>query len=322
MPLADLVSRIACRVNLIPSQNGGILSMSNVDTMPGHSEIVHYDYPGVPLYIRKGLLSSFPGKRAQCHWHDDIELITILSGEMNYYANGTIILLHKGDSILINSRVMHYGYSSRNRECSFICILFNTSLLSPCRDIALQYISSLTSRQDLPCICFKSTDSSDIGKAILHIWDLKESGRPCYEMDVIGTLYSLWSEVKRESTDLKTMQLHEAPSDTLCLRKMVAYILEHYRESITLHDIADAGKISVSKCCSVFRQQTRQSPFEFLNTYRLRLSTDYLKSSDRSIADIAAVCGFNHQSYYSERFLSYYKITPRDYRKAAQSQSE
>lgn len=40
--------------------------------MQDASEIVRYDEVGIPLYIREGLLSSYPDHRALCHWHEDI----------------------------------------------------------------------------------------------------------------------------------------------------------------------------------------------------------------------------------------------------------
>ena len=53
--------------------------------MQDASEIVRYDEVGIPLYIREGLLSSYPDHRALCHWHEDIEWVQIRSGQMNYY---------------------------------------------------------------------------------------------------------------------------------------------------------------------------------------------------------------------------------------------
>ena len=51
--------------------------------MQDASEIVRYDEVGIPLYIREGLLSSYPDHRALCHWHEDIEWVQIRSGQMN-----------------------------------------------------------------------------------------------------------------------------------------------------------------------------------------------------------------------------------------------
>ena len=79
--------------------------------MQDASEIVRYDEVGIPLYIREGLLSSYPDHRALCHWHEDIEWVQIRSGQMNYYINGKRVLLNAGEAIIVNSRQMHYGYS-------------------------------------------------------------------------------------------------------------------------------------------------------------------------------------------------------------------
>ena len=67
--------------------------------MQDASEIVRYDEVGIPLYIREGLLSSYPDHRALCHWHEDIEWVQIRSGQMNYYINGKRVLLNAGERL-------------------------------------------------------------------------------------------------------------------------------------------------------------------------------------------------------------------------------
>ena len=52
----------------------------DVDLMADLSEIVHYDFWDIPLYIKKGRLSYYPEKRASCHWHEDFEVILVLHG--------------------------------------------------------------------------------------------------------------------------------------------------------------------------------------------------------------------------------------------------
>ena len=85
--------------------------------MQDTSEIVHYDEMGIPLYIRIGELSFYPGKKALCHWHEDMEFIRILKGEMNYYVNGHNVLLKENDGIMVNTRQLHYGYSVCQHRC-------------------------------------------------------------------------------------------------------------------------------------------------------------------------------------------------------------
>ena len=70
--------------------------MIQTTIMKGDSEVVRYDCPGIPLYIRTAQLSSYPERRALCHWHDDLEWVHILEGSMNYYINGHRITLKTG----------------------------------------------------------------------------------------------------------------------------------------------------------------------------------------------------------------------------------
>ena len=94
------------------------------------SENVAYNHPDFPAYIKKRQLSSYPDFRAVSHWHDDLEFILILEGQMSYDVNGQKISLQAGEGIFVNSHSLHYGYSDTHTECFFLCILLSPRLLS------------------------------------------------------------------------------------------------------------------------------------------------------------------------------------------------
>ena len=93
------------------------------------SETIQYDSPDYPIYIRRGILSRYPNYAAPSHWHDDIELIAVLDGEMDYNVNGEIIKLRKGEGIFVNSQQLHFGFSDSRAECEFICAILHPMLL-------------------------------------------------------------------------------------------------------------------------------------------------------------------------------------------------
>src|SRR5699024_1518413 len=100
------------------------------DLMKDASEIVHYDSAGIPLYVKSDSLSEYPGMRALCHWHDDLEFIRSREGVMYYRIGSRTVLLKEGDCLIVNSRQMHYGYSRSRGECRFLCILVHPRLFS------------------------------------------------------------------------------------------------------------------------------------------------------------------------------------------------
>ena len=286
-----------------------------IDTMPDQYEIIHYDTPGIPLYIRKGNLFDYPGRRAPCHWHEDVEFIFLLDGEMNYYVNGEHVELGRGEGIFVNSRVMHYGYAARNENCSFICLLFHPSLLASCQKVFQRYVEPVLEERRTSYLCLNRQGQGDIVKRILNIWEMQEQQASCYEMEVIGALYSLWHLVSDMTGQMTGSPEREPSADVTALRRMVSFIRLHFREELSLQNIANEGNVCKSKCCKIFKAQLEQSPIDYLNSYRLHISADLLKYTSMTVSDIALECGFNHLSYYSRLFSRSYGCTPREYRR-------
>lgn len=92
-------------------------------------EVVEYENLLLPISIKIRKLIQYKNKRALCHWHDDIEIIKILSGSMNFYINGEIFRLIKDDILIVNSKQIHYGYEYNHDDCKFICLMVNPSVL-------------------------------------------------------------------------------------------------------------------------------------------------------------------------------------------------
>ncbi len=250
-------SLIIITILLLPSiamhlsiNSGGLLLMERIqlNLMPDSSEILHYDTPGIPIFISKGLLSDYPEKRAVCHWHDDLEIIHVLSGSMNYFINGQTILLQPNDAILINSREMHYGFSHHNQDCTFVCILFNQSLLAACDSLYEDHITPFLTETDIPYVHLLSTRDTSSIQILSAIWNRKETHSTYYEFDIIGLLYSFFASILRLTDILICNQSAKLEPDVLALRKMVSFIRKHYTEVLSLDDIAHAANISRSKC--------------------------------------------------------------------------
>lgn len=295
--------------------------MINIDIMQDASEIVHYDNPQIPIYVQYGLLSAYPSMRALCHWHEDIELIYVTDGEMNYDINGQTILLQKGNTIIVNAKQMHYGYSHFNKECSFLCILFHPSLLTSNHFIAQKYVTPIIDNPNIEYLFFSS--HLEIENLQKQIFSLKEKKQNGFELEIIPILFRFWNIFYQICEERDLIHLDKTlPTDLTVQKEMVSYIYQNYRETISLDDIADCGNVSISKCCNLFQKYLQQSPIDFVNSYRLEVSCNLLKNSTENISSIAFACGFNHLSYFSKLFYRKYGCTPRDFRRTSLYESE
>lgn len=286
------------------------------DIMQDQSEVVHYQDAAIPLFIKYGILSTYPNLRALCHWHEDLEFIRILKGRMNYHINGKDIFLKENDCIMVNARQMHYGYSFHRQDCEFICILFHPSLFTPNKKLFQKYITPVVENANIEYLHFDSRE--DYGKEAAayldYIFKKEEQKAPGWEIEIIGAMHSFWNKIYKYCQEHFQEECIPVSSDLSTQKNMVSYIYQHYMEKLTLDDIAAAGNICRSKCCSIFKHYLQQSPVDFLNAYRLKVSCNLLKETQNSITQIALNCGFNHLSYYSKLFFKTYGCTPSEYR--------
>lgn len=205
---------------------------------------------GVRLGIREGNLSAHPGLRAPCHWHDDLECMHILSGTMGYSVNGQEIVLHTGDSLVVNARQVHFGHDCGEPDCRYLCILFHPSLFTGSEALLKKEVLPVLEHPGLAYWHFHMQDS--IGRAaaeiLRRIAALKSTAPVGYEFEVVGLLHILWGRLTRQIGELPPSPGN--PYTDLDLQKdMVSYIYQNYGRKLTLAEIASSGRVSRSKCC-------------------------------------------------------------------------
>lgn len=284
--------------------------------MQDNSEVIPYDRPGIPIYIRSGWLSMYTNMRSRCHWHEDLEFIRVHDGSMCYWINGKTLLLEEGDCLFVNTRQMHYGYSYEGENCNFTCIILHPSLLCENRLLRNEYVDSLLKNTAIEYFQYSADneDTKSIRDCLDGILFLKRENPVAYELMISGIMGILIGEIYRLAYCQSGILMPGDHPDTAIHQTMVSYIYQHYTERIGLSDIAQAGNVCRNKCCQIFSKHVHQPPVDFLNHYRLEVSRNLLDNTDWSIIRIAQSCGFNHSSYYSKLFRRAYHCTPMEYR--------
>ena len=98
------------------------------------------------------------------------------------------------------------------------------------------------------------------------------------------------------------------------VRRIMAYLREHYHEQVSLDEIAREVMYSGSECCRQFKKTTGETIFHYLKAYRLARATELLEETDWPISRIALETGFCSSSYFIEAFRAELKTTPLKYR--------
>lgn len=287
--------------------------MSSIILKDDHSEIIHYDFSDYPIYIRKSALSTYHNFEAPPHWHDDIEFIMVIHGKMNYNINGKIITIKQNEGIFVNSRQLHYGFSKAKRECEFICILLHPMMLCISQAFEQDYVLPLLKNQNIPYIKLSADTlwQKQLLDCILSMYHSRNDATA--PLKISSLLLRIWSIIFENTNH--AVPFKNQSTNFAILKKMIGYIQKHYKEKITLEDIATAGAVGQSKCCKLFSQHIGITPNAYLIQYRLHQSMWYLKYTDMSITEISQAVGFSGSSYYAEAFRKWYQLSPSEYRK-------
>jgi len=96
--------------------------------------------------------------------------------------------------------------------------------------------------------------------------------------------------------------------------KAMNYIKANYAGKITLDDIAKHVFLSRSYLSTVFKDDTGMSVTDYIKHTRIEKSKLFLLDNHIKLADIAALCGFEDQSYFTKVFRSEVGISPKKYR--------
>ena len=92
------------------------------------------------------------------------------------------------------------------------------------------------------------------------------------------------------------------------------YIFVHYKEKISLKDIADYVGRSPSHVSSIFKEKTGETVMHYINQEKIKAAKDFLKYSDLDVTTIADILSFSSQAYFGKVFKDITGMTPKKYK--------
>jgi signal transduction histidine kinase/DNA-binding response OmpR family regulator/ABC-type sugar transport system substrate-binding protein len=98
------------------------------------------------------------------------------------------------------------------------------------------------------------------------------------------------------------------------VRQAMAFIHEHYAEQISRRDIAQRVSIAEDHLTFCFRQELGVTPMKYLQRFRVNQAKLLLRTSSKSITEIAFAVGFTDSGYFSRVFHRETGVSPEDFR--------
>ena len=290
--------------------------MGDRQTLDDTADGVSYNVSGLPIYA--GTERHYPDtrERSHLHWHEEIELLHILGGEMSYVINENYVVLKPGDFLFVNARTMHWTYTRRKNDCRYNLVQVHPGIIGH-SEVIRELLDPVFS-DDLFSYLYLP-EGSDRNALFTSCLSRIISGnyyqRLGYELEIMQDVFTIFRNLFYFYTFEDRIHYEKEDADRLHFQNMIAFIYGHYQEKLTLEDIASSAHICRSKGCKLFQRFRQTTPIEFLNNYRIDQGARMLLETDNKVAVIAQECGFSQQSYFNRLFLKTFNCTPLEYRK-------
>ena len=248
--------------------------------------------------------------RYETHDHSAVEILLTLEGMVTYTIEDKIYQVRKGEILIVPPDTLHS--LTMGEGSSRYLFLFESDAIMTMRDI-----KSMAMYFHKP---FHLRDGSD---AHVRIRELLLRAREAYEKRDMMWNTMCYSCILRVYATLGQRYLSgikprtgEAVRnmDSEVINAVMTYINNHYREELSLEDVAKFAGFSRYYFSRSFKRQTGYSFKDYLCQKRLQVAMDLLIRTNRSMRDVAVESGFGSVATFNRVFREKKGCTPTQYR--------
>ena len=240
-----------------------------------------------------------PGGYHPLHWHEEIELLYPLNGESTIQIEGQKYQISNKHLTVIDSRQVHSTYTYSDTSM-FICIHISRKYME-------KYLPDLDMYQ-IHCIPDKITDEQfpeylSVCKQMEQLTRLYIEDVSAYLMEAEGIILQILAHLIRFFSVRVVSNDNSADKLTLeRIRNVITYVEEHFREPVSLHDIAGHLGLGKEYFCRFFKKNMGISFLQYVNEVRVSHIYQDLIRTDAPVSELAEQNGFSNQKLFNRTF--------------------
>ncbi len=248
--------------------------------------------------------------RYEPHDHSAVEILLTIEGVVTYTVEDTAYQVRKGEVLIIPPDTVHS--LSMGEGSSRYLFLFESDSIMTMRDL-----------KAMAMYFNKPFHLRDESEAHVRIRDLLLRTRDAYEKRDLMWNTVCYSYILRIYAMLGQQYLSGIRPrnndgvqnmDSEVITAVMTYINNHYREELSLEDVARFAGFSRYYFSRSFKRQTGYSFKDFLCQKRLQVAMDLLIRTNRSMRDVAIESGFGSVATFNRVFREKKGCTPTQYR--------
>jgi len=255
------------------------------------------------------------------HYHAELELHYTIRGEGIRFIGDNISQFAADEIILVGEKLSHAWrckdeYFQNNPDYNIEAIVLQ--FLPDCMGKQLlqlpeSYLIPRLFEKAKSGLLIKGETRSLVAQLMHDCVNETGLGRVISLLQILKTI----AESDECETIVKTQTtFHQSnEADNIRLNNIFNYTHTHYRNDITLEEVANIANLSITSFCRYFKMMTRKTYYDFLVEIRISHACRLLVENKMPTEVICFECGFNNVSNFYRHFKKVMGLTPLEYKK-------
>ena len=248
------------------------------------------------------------------HQHEEIQISFIKKGSGSLLLGDTVTSFAAGDLFVLGSNVPHVfkSTSAKKTHSHMLTIFFKKDSFGS-HFFDTEELQSLRFFFENASLGFKIGILSDALKSLFQkIFKAEKIERFILFLQLLKVL----NEIPKQLLSSFPMQKKFNDREGKRMEIIYSYTLNHFREKITLEEIASEAAMTPQAFCRYFKKRTRKTYIEFLNELRIEEACSLLKNNpEMSITEISEISGFTNISNFHRKFKQQKGMRPLQFQK-------
>ncbi|MGA3600044.1 helix-turn-helix domain-containing protein [Lysinibacillus agricola] len=258
---------------------------------------VHFDYDlQIEAYHFCGIMQKFPN-----HFHEYYVIGFIESGQRRLTCKNKEYIINTGDLICFNPLDNHACEQIDNKTLDYRCLNIKPEIMR-------KVTKEITGKDYLPQFKTPVAYLSEQTSILHNLHQMIMNELPNDEKQ--ETFYIFIKQLIDEYTEPPNEA--DSGAKTEMIKNLCQYIEAHYKERITLDDLARMANMNKYSLVRAFTRVRGITPYRYLQTIRINEAKKLLEQGVTPL-DAALYSGFGDQSHFSHFFMEFIGLTPKQY---------
>lgn len=250
------------------------------------------------------------------HYHEEVEFLLILRGELTAFCKEDQLLLRKGDVALFGSSEPHTTLQTKLGALSYIVLQIDLrNYWDPSTLSNMQHFSEVLRPLSSLNYIYKENKEARAQTAALirDIYREMNDAKIGYELAVSSKIKSILLLLLRHDTRARLQYNNDRLAERL--QPAIDYVEAHLSEKLSVAEVSTLVNLSYTHFIKTFKKAIGMSFTDFVVYRRIKKAEQQLLvNDDASISEVAEAAGFSNLGHFYDMFRRLNGCSPKQFK--------